>query len=891
MNKKKIFFITSKRVVPALSLKKQKINLLKSFVKNKIFFNFCICLFFMDIFVPTSVTAILPSGEEDKIISQTSQSFSQKKPLTNVRKTLFDFWNPKSSSSSSVSIVDDSRESIAKTSPSISDDKRVKRNSPESGTKSPDAQKKQKTNNVSKSSDQNILHSQKDTLCESEEEDDEVDSFSTNGDCSEQEADEESLSLSPRSSPETLPPISSSSISKQGSGKSALNKIHTTRSPSSSLIKATPTPGRTIRANLNVYLLKSADEALETLEGLAKAFQDPPWHSFPWQFINASKYPLIGAREAQPDNLALNYFIDGQIYTDIPGATETVYVFQETGLRQTEWIKTLHSQTKKYRSLEQTRNSLSELDRYKEPKGAVVFVKKNIEGQDIFFALTFGTSGRFLLNLDECDTSFGKHYAYNVLANNPNHRPHSFTEINLDEKKLQREQAKAHGKVVVERGVRAFIPKAMTVSDGKQPVCSFLGAHICVRDEFDFGTIGEKCQQWLKTSQEKGYKSKYLHIDYFEPIEQKEEVKKAFLKSFEHFYIEPPFEIEGGRGAQAIYELELSTRNKTKTAWRPYGGLKKQYTDFTELADDLQKFIKSSSSHDNTFKLLKDLKVIPKDDNGNVLSIWKGHQLISSMIELEGNTYWIEGGELFRVSKNFIELVNKRVDKLFLPHGALPSSSLSQLSPFKDGDIQNRKASVVSSEAAYNQRMASENPEHFFLLDCQNIRVAEDPHSQSKVEPCDLLSREGDLIHVKKWSASSSSISYLVSQSLNSAKLLVENDKFLEDVIEKLPKTPHFENLKEKLILRNMRVVIAFIHNKDGTSPSRLPINAKMDLYRGLLEIEKMDFKSAIICIKDDSTRNGSSSSQSSSSQSGASSTQESFSSLSSFSTLQEESQ
>ena len=64
--------------------------------------------------------------------------------------------------------------------------------------------------------------------------------------------------------------------------------------------------------------------------------------------------------------------------------------------------------------------------------------------------------------------------------------------------------------------------------------------------------------------------------------------------------------------------------------------------------------ILTNPNSNTPFKLLNKLKIIPKDDNNYPISTWKGHELISSTVSIDPNTYWIEGGEVFKVSPSFI---------------------------------------------------------------------------------------------------------------------------------------------------------------------------------------------------------------------------------------------
>lgn len=607
-------------------------------------------------------------------------------------------------------------------------------------------------------------------------------------------------------------------------------------------------------STLNIYLLKKHEKLSppsEIPEDKQNEFGD-----FPWQYINENKYSLIGAPHDK------EYFIDGQLYTQIKdGEGEEIYVFQETGIRQTEWTKVIYQQAKKHKGSERTRNPLYESAQYREPKGAVVFVKKKIGGEERFFALTFGMTGRFLLNFDYCDPAFGKHYAYNMLSINPGYKAQAFTEVNLDEKKLKHEQAKLNGKVEVSRGVRAFVPKALTVTDGKKQVSSFLGAHICISGKFAFETIGELCRDSLKMAERVNYQKKYSHIDDFSPLENEEEINKIFIQGLSKCHIENPFEAEGNPDIQAVDKFELRSR----LAWdKNFPSLERSYDDFSLLANGLVKFIRSNPSA-SLLQKLKKLKIVGKNSSNYQVCNWRGDQLVTATIDSNNKTYWIEGGEVFEVHKNFIEKVNKKLDNLFwarkklnnsLINNILPAnSSLNSLTPFNDTDKKLRQGKLVCSENAYNERMAKTHPDKFFLCDCGNIQVDGDPNPHSKVEPCDLLSKEWDLIHLKRWSSSSEILSYLPLQGLSSASLLSESKKFRDEFIKKLPKNGSFEKAEEVFKDKKFRVVLGFIHEDEEITPSGLAFNAKLALLKGVEELEKLELESMIISIKDDTTK------------------------------------
>ena len=614
---------------------------------------------------------------------------------------------------------------------------------------------------------------------------------------------------------------------------------------------------------LNIYLLKKHSAVFSPPE----VFEDArvKLKNFPWQFFNANKYHLVGAEHQK------EYFIDWQLYTDITGRNgEEIYIFQETGTRQTCWTDIVYQQTKKHRESERTRNVLFEGTQYREPKGAIAFIRKDISGEDRFFAVTFGPTGRFLLNLDQCDASFAKHYAYNILSSLPTYKAQAYSEINLDEKKLTSEQAKRQGRVEVSRGVRAVVPKALTVTDGQNQICSFLGSHICVRSEFAFDTVGEFCRQYLQEAQKDNYKQDYGHIDFFNPLEDQDKIDKIFEHSLDSYTIEIPFESDGDSQSQTSERFKLKSKSVFRTN---FPQLRESYNDFSCFANDLKKFINSNfkglqrASRSETLKKLKELKITAINAAGQIIGLWGCDHLISATVSYAGKTFWVEAGEVFEVDKDFINMINNRLNQLFIARTKFSDtientisedSSLVLLSEFTNADRiektgKNGRKYFEFSEGAYSTRIQEAYPEHFVLCDAKNISIRSDTNSHSQVEPCDLLSNECELIHLKRWSQGSAPFAYLVTQAVSSATLLVNSKEFRDKVSKKLPENKKFDTARKKLIDKEFCMVLGLIYPKEEFIPSMLPFNAKLALYKGCLALEDLGVKWKFISIRDDS--------------------------------------
>jgi uncharacterized protein (TIGR04141 family) len=120
--------------------------------------------------------------------------------------------------------------------------------------------------------------------------------------------------------------------------------------------------------------------------------------------------------------------------------------------------------------------------------------------------------------------------------------------------------------------------------------------------------------------------------------------------------------------------------------------------------------------------------------------------------EIDGQLYVLSAGEWFRITLDFKERVYQDVDQL-PSFAGLP------------------EADVATDEGTYNTKAAA-------ALDalCLDKKLVYDG-GPDKMEICDLLTREGALIHIKQ-RGSSSTLSHLFAQGLNSAERLLQDAEF-----------------------------------------------------------------------------------------------------------------
>ncbi|WP_171468058.1 DUF6119 family protein [Cellulosimicrobium sp. 72-3] len=178
----------------------------------------------------------------------------------------------------------------------------------------------------------------------------------------------------------------------------------------------------------------------------------------------------------------------------------------------------------------------------------------------------------------------------------------------------------------------------------------------------------------------------------------------------------------------------------------------KRQTQFDELDLDAYLAEPATKASGLTIDLLKNRKVSVKFIRGDEpVTKWSVYQCLVTEQRVEGKLYALVEGRWFEVADSLVNQVDAAV-------AALPSATV-ELPPGHPGE----------SEGDYNARAAAASPD-LTLLDKK--LVAPDG-ATSKIEFCDLLSKDGSLIHVKRKSRSST-LSHLFAQGHVSAESLVD---------------------------------------------------------------------------------------------------------------------
>lgn len=170
---------------------------------------------------------------------------------------------------------------------------------------------------------------------------------------------------------------------------------------------------------------------------------------------------------------------------------------------------------------------------------------------------------------------------------------------------------------------------------------------------------------------------------------------------------------------------------------------------------------------DLTEKRMRKDRVQLLDLDGNRLGGWSIFRCVAGEITRDDGVFVISDGKWYRVNREFSDEVARSVEELSQPVVDLP--------PYQIED---------ENELAYNERVARQSNGELVCMDQRFIW----PRSwQDRIEFCDLYRADRTMIHVKRYSGGSASLSHLFSQGSVSIRCLLHDRSFAGDLDNKLP--------------------------------------------------------------------------------------------------------
>ena len=259
--------------------------------------------------------------------------------------------------------------------------------------------------------------------------------------------------------------------------------------------------------------------------------------------------------------------------------------------------------------------------------------------------------------------------------------------------------------------------------------------------------------------------------------------------------------------------------------WEEIAGFR--YYKRQDLADDIltEDIFEIFNDSLSDFAELKNRRVFAVDNKtGEDSQSWPLNRCLYGEFSCEGNQYCISDGLWYQVSNDFAKEITDDYDS-------------SDLCTLIFPDYVN-----VKNEAEYNELLAGFDQD-YLLMDRNNIVFG---GGRSQIELCDVLTKDNQLIHIKRYSGSSV-ISHLFNQGLVSMELIKSDRGFLEKAnkkIEELSKSQEFQ-LSD---LGNAEVIYGII-TKEKTKMPNLPFFSKVSFHYIKQRFQAMGVKVSLKAI------------------------------------------
>jgi uncharacterized protein (TIGR04141 family) len=472
--------------------------------------------------------------------------------------------------------------------------------------------------------------------------------------------------------------------------------------------------------------------------------------------------------------------------------------------------------------------------------GAVLVARLLHAGKTRYLAFTFG-SGRFLLGSDAWEHSFGLKTALNVVFEGDDGSLDASRLRLVDAKRVEANtlhtRRQSNRRAPLETFDVDLRRDLLQSVDGRPVDSERWGDRIGGADplhlnvEINFANLGDLCTQILNAHERTDYRVRFSWVDNIRVVTEAQELAgleqkvlaDLHARNIRHYDLAFPEIIDWPRVARFQFDFD-----RRKTVLRPEPRLSDYLTGLSAAAklDELD------------IARLKRMHLYAVDADGNPAYRWTIWRCLTGEVTLDGRQYLLDGGAFYEIAQDYLTQINQSLDDLDEWSGDLPDCAPGLPEP------------------AYNELAAGGSSE-LLLLDRQLVRA---PERTSPIEVCDLLARDGTLVHVKKgWGAAD--LSHLFAQGAVSAELLLTMSEFRAAAMETIAAvdsrrseenraaTPlqQFKLFREEgLSPADHAIVYAVVGPWDSADlADKLPFFSKVNLLRSLERVERLGFNAS----------------------------------------------
>ena len=439
-----------------------------------------------------------------------------------------------------------------------------------------------------------------------------------------------------------------------------------------------------------------------------------------------------------------------------------------------------------------------------------------IQAKNRYFAITFGY-GHMLLSPGTWEERFGLKTALNII-DHENLR--SIDKKNMSvTPKLSKEQVVKDGTfadfgVDIEQDlIQGITGKSKDKEFGKT-ITGKDALNISVK--INASNIKQFLERCLKKYDEDGYKKHFGWIDNISEIKDPEKileldenlVNKIKKENFEKIWMAIPEIIDW----QNVSEFKFKRNSLGNDI-------------------DIRSYLKTLSKEekeDLSLRALKKHEIRCIDAASDKEShCWKVYNCLYCESENEAGICILNNGKWYRVDNDFVKTVSETFSSLLKSQ----STAIDLPECFR-GEHENN----------YNERVANKN-QKICNMDGKNIHHG---GSNQKIEFCDLLTKQKQLIHVKHY-GSSAVFSHLFSQGLVSGELFLTDKEFRKKLNDILPESHKIKNINEKPDPREYKIIFAVISKSD--SDLDIPFFSKVNIRNTKRRLEGFGYSVSLLKI------------------------------------------
>ncbi len=445
---------------------------------------------------------------------------------------------------------------------------------------------------------------------------------------------------------------------------------------------------------------------------------------------------------------------------------------------------------------------------------AVLFV----EASGRLFAITFG-QGRHLINAEAFESDFGLKVVLNTVA------PDQLKSV--DAKTIDETTMHTRRDVSRDSSFAAFgldVSRDLLRAVTGTPQDKTLGPRLTGSDALGLHTRASVPQlpglaaRLLTAYESDDYKEHFDFIDFLRP-----EKRPGRVRELEERLVE-------ALRRREIDDVHLAAPEPLD--WLDIDGFRfsTQPSDQPTANDPrISEYLDTREPEEIAVKTLKEDRMVAlRASDGQPQGTWQVLRCIVYQTEVDDELYVLSGGDWFRINLDFKDRVYAEVGRLARLDG-LPEADSGT-----DEDAYNVKAAAVIDGLCLDKKLIyDEGPD--------------------KMEICDILTRDGGLIHVKQ-RGSSSTLSHLFTQGLNSAERLLQDADFRSRVRAVVAaEDPEFADVlpAERPTPDTHEVTFVVITRSDRDTPLTLPFFSVVSLRAAASRLRGFGFPVSVAAVRE----------------------------------------